>query len=102
MSIPPPNAQLALCAQTNPDLFFPDDTDREMLSKARQVCARCPVRVECLTYAVESFGKTSDWGIWGGSTKFDRTKMRRDRKLIIIHLRKLEREFHDKDKKDKE
>jgi WhiB family redox-sensing transcriptional regulator len=101
MTVQPPDAQLALCAQTSPDIFFPDDTDRETLSKAKQVCASCPVRVECLTYAVEAFGKTSDWGVWGGSTKFDRTKMRRDRKQILIHLKKLEREFHDSNKEGK-
>lgn len=60
-----------LCAETDPDLFFPIDEDNVKggayahLSRALQVCARCPVQVQCLNEALD---KDIRWGIWGGST----------------------------------
>lgn len=55
----------AACAGIDPDVFFPPD-DRHGWSPgpARAICAGCPVRVECLTAAVD---RREPSGIWGGA-----------------------------------
>ena len=42
----------ALCAETDPEAFFPEKggSTRE----AKKVCMACEVRVECLDYALEN------------------------------------------------
>ena len=62
----------ALCVDDVDGIFFPDDGDVGAISRAKAVCAACPVAVECLTYAVET--KQSD-GIWGGTTPRERRKL---------------------------
>ena len=60
---------LAACKGIDPELFFSSDElpnkneriEREAAAKA--VCARCPVRAECLTYAIAAGER---YGIWGG------------------------------------
>lgn len=54
----------ALCAQTDPDLFFPDrDAPTDRVRAAEQVCAECPVQQRCAAYAS---GTGQRHGIWGG------------------------------------
>ena len=56
-------------------MFFPE---RGGSSKAaREMCARCPVRPECLEYALEN---KEMHGIWGGTSEGERRKLRRGRK----------------------
>ncbi len=64
---PPAWAERALCAQADPDLWFPDRGDSAR--PAQKVCARCPVRVPCLAYAL-AIGEPN--GIWGGLTSRQR------------------------------
>lgn len=74
--------QHAACRDTVPDLFFPASDDFTAPETVRQllvagaVCGRCPVRRECLTYAVES-GQAH--GIWAGHTPADLRAIRRQR-----------------------
>ena len=51
----------ALCAQTDPEAFFPEKggSTRE----AKKVCLSCEVRGECLEYALANDER---FGIWGG------------------------------------
>lgn len=44
---------------------------------AVEVCSRCPVRVDCLDYAldVEATGVTLH-GVWGGVTQYGRRRLR--------------------------
>jgi len=60
----------AVCAQTDPELFFPDKGLRPR--EAKVVCARCPVRTECLTYAL---AHDRAYGVWGGTTERERRKL---------------------------
>ena len=64
--------QHGLCAQTDPDVFYPEKggTSRP----AKQVCATCPVRDECLDFAVATDER---WGIWGGLTERERRQLKR-------------------------
>jgi WhiB family redox-sensing transcriptional regulator len=62
----------ALCAQTDPEAFFPEKggSTRE----AKKVCTGCDVRAECLEYALEHDER---FGIWGGLSERERRKLKR-------------------------
>lgn len=62
----------ALCAQTDPEAFYPETggSTRE----AKRICGRCVVRAECLEYAV---GQRERFGIWGGLSERERRKLER-------------------------
>ncbi|MDR2930362.1 MAG: WhiB family transcriptional regulator [Propionibacteriaceae bacterium] len=61
----------ALCAQTDPEAFFPEKggSTRE----AKSVCRGCEVRQECLEYAL---AHDERYGIWGGLSERERRKLR--------------------------
>ncbi len=64
--------QLAACRSADPDLFFPVSGAGPALAQAaaaKAVCAACPVRRECLTYAIFT---RQQHGIWGGLTEDER------------------------------
>jgi WhiB family transcriptional regulator, redox-sensing transcriptional regulator len=62
----------ALCAQTDPEAFFPEKggSTRE----AKKVCVSCEVRAECLEYALEHDER---FGIWGGLSERERRKLKK-------------------------
>ena len=62
----------ALCAQTDPEAFFPEKggSTRE----AKRVCQVCPVRAECLDYALANDER---FGIWGGMSERERRRLKR-------------------------
>ncbi|SFE25612.1 transcription factor WhiB [Actinopolyspora alba] len=62
----------ALCAQTDPEAFFPEKggSTRE----AKRICAGCEVRSECLEYALEHDER---FGIWGGLSERERRRLKR-------------------------
>ena len=62
----------ALCAQTDPEAFFPEKGGSTR--DAKRVCAACPVRDECLEYAMAHDEK---FGIWGGLSERERRRLRR-------------------------
>jgi WhiB family transcriptional regulator, redox-sensing transcriptional regulator len=70
-----PWRESAACVQvTNEVSFFPDPEDLAGISKAKAVCATCPVASECLTWAIET---NQSEGIWGGHTAKERRTLRR-------------------------
>lgn len=62
----------ALCAQIDPELFFPSRGDVPTAHAAKQICNSCPVQELCLT----TFGPVLDDGIVGGLTPRERRGMR--------------------------
>jgi WhiB family transcriptional regulator, redox-sensing transcriptional regulator len=62
----------ALCAQTDPEAFFPEKggSTRE----AKKVCLSCEVRVDCLEYALE---QDERFGIWGGLSERERRRLKK-------------------------
>ncbi len=60
-------AEYGLCAQTDPETFFPEKGSSTAPAKA--VCQRCPVAVECLEFAVRTGER---FGVWGGMSERDR------------------------------
>lgn len=61
----------ALCAQVDPDLFFPEKGQPSAPAKA--VCAACPVTALCLA----TFGPLVAEGVVGGLTAQERRLQRR-------------------------
>ncbi len=64
----------AACRSSDPNLFFPNREDVEGIARAKGVCASCPVREECLAFAVEL---NQSEGIWGGHSPAERRRLRR-------------------------
>lgn len=62
----------ALCAQTDPEAFFPEKGGSTR--DAKRICVSCEVRAQCLEYALENDER---FGIWGGLSERERRKLRR-------------------------
>ena len=65
------------CSRADPELFFPSGTDAAgpgQARKAKAVCAHCPVRAQCLAFALATSQKH---GVWGGTTEDERRTMTR-------------------------
>ena len=62
----------SLCAQTDPEAFFPEKggSTRE----AKRICVGCEVRAECLGYAL---AHDERFGIWGGLSERERRRLKR-------------------------
>ena len=61
----------ALCAQTDPDAFVPDDGSHGY-KDARKVCVKCPVIADCLQWALDT--REPD-GMYGGLSPKQRRKL---------------------------
>ena len=62
----------ALCAQTDPEAFFPEKggSTRE----AKRICLGCEVKDRCLDYAL---AHDERFGIWGGLSERERRRLKR-------------------------
>ena len=67
--------QQAACRGLDTEIFFPvSDPDADA---AKDVCATCPVRGECLEWALAT---RQEDGVWGGLTDNERRRLRRRRR----------------------
>ncbi|WP_326740453.1 WhiB family transcriptional regulator [Streptomyces sp. NBC_01022] len=67
----------AACREEDPDLFFPIGSTGPALVQtedAKAVCRSCPVRAECLRWALEN---GQDAGVWGGLGETERRALKR-------------------------
>jgi WhiB family redox-sensing transcriptional regulator len=62
----------ALCAQTDPEAFFPEKGGSTR--DAKKICMSCPVRGECLEYAL---AHDERFGIWGGLSERERRRLKK-------------------------
>ncbi|GAA4769240.1 MULTISPECIES: WhiB family transcriptional regulator [Microbacterium] len=62
----------ALCAQTDPEAFFPEKGGSTR--DAKRICSSCDVRAQCLDYALQNDER---FGIWGGLSERERRKLKR-------------------------
>lgn len=60
-----------LCAQTDPEAFFPEKG--ESTAAAKRTCLACDVRVECLQWALDTGER---FGVWGGKSERERRAIR--------------------------
>lgn len=74
LGIPDPEAWEwnALCAQTDPEAFYPEKGGTTATAKA--ICIQCPVRTECLAMALEHDER---FGVWGGLSERERRRLKR-------------------------
>jgi WhiB family redox-sensing transcriptional regulator len=84
LSVPPvedvvPWQMFALCAETDPETFFPEKGGR--VTPAKQVCMGCEVRTQCLEYALDNDER---YGIWGGKSERERRRLVRNRRREAI------------------
>jgi len=68
----------ALCAQTDPEAFFPDKGGSTR--DAKRICGECDVRAQCLEWALEHDER---FGIWGGTSERERRKLRAGRPAVV-------------------
>jgi WhiB family redox-sensing transcriptional regulator len=72
----------AACRGEQTSLFFPDNpledrtARRAREAKAKAICAGCPVRDECLEYALRT---REAHGVWGGMNEYERRALLRER-----------------------
>jgi len=75
-SLPTPSwMREAACTTADPDLFFPEDS-RSPATEAKEICAACPARPECLQYSLDA---AEEFGVWGGLTEKERRNLARAR-----------------------
>ena len=70
----------ALCRQVGSEPFYPEPPEGmpatsaqryrdRMIQAAKEACARCPVRLQCLDHAI---AEDERYGVWGGMTRSER------------------------------
>jgi WhiB family redox-sensing transcriptional regulator len=73
---PLPWFEQAACTQSDPDAWYPEKGGN--VEQAKRVCNHCcPVRPECLDYALDT---NQTQGIWGGLSVNERRKLKREAK----------------------
>ncbi len=68
----------ARCRGTKPTEFFP--SDGLGVEAAQRICVNCPVRAECLEYALQH---RIEHGVWGGASERERRRILRRRRDLI-------------------
>ena len=62
----------ARCGQYDPEIFF--DPGARAERKAKSICAQCPVRLDCLAWALSV---RAEFGVWGGLNGKERNSLLR-------------------------
>jgi WhiB family redox-sensing transcriptional regulator len=68
----------ARCRDVPTAVFYPVRGDSVLVEVAKRICTGCPVKEECLRYAIEA-GEVL--GVWGGASAHDRREMRAEVRL---------------------
>ena len=67
--------EFAACATVDAERFFPDGRGthlRRQIDAAKAICASCPVRTRCLSWALTM----NVSGVWGGCSEYERRKIK--------------------------
>lgn len=76
--------RLAGCKDEDPELFFPTGSTgpaARQVEAAKAVCLRCPVRDDCLGWALAT---AQDAGVWGGLAEEERSALRRTLQREVV------------------
>lgn len=79
---PQPWMAEALCAQIDSEIFFPEGKGASP-REAKAVCSLCPVRSECLDYALEHENSAHQHGVWGGLSPKERRRLHREQRRSV-------------------
>lgn len=60
------------CAESDPDAWFPEKGESPRMAK--RICLGCPIRSDCLEWALRTDVR---FGIWGGFSTQERQKLTR-------------------------
>lgn len=78
----------ARCNGLDTNCFYPAAESRHdaaaskaVITRARKICRPCPVRMACLAYALQ-VPPGADWGVWGGTSRFQRAEIRAGRMTV--------------------
>ena len=85
------DVEQAICAQTDPEIFFPD-IDYNYSVQARRICVTCPLMEKCLDEAL-LIPQELNYGIWGGTTAQQRRAIIRGHATKEYVLNKVRQEF---------
>jgi WhiB family transcriptional regulator, redox-sensing transcriptional regulator len=66
---------LASCAESDPEAWFPEKGGS--VREAKAICMTCPVRANCLEYALDH---REAFGIWGALSEHERRAVARQRR----------------------
>lgn len=69
----------AKCRDMDPAVFFPSDGIGVQV--AQRICFDCPVKVDCLEYALAD---RVDHGVWGGTSERERRRILRHRRTVRL------------------
>ena len=72
----------AACKGHNPDLWHPTSGDVASAARAKAICARCPVRQECLDLAISN---SEQHGIWAGLRARELTRASHAQSVGLVH-----------------
>lgn len=67
----------ARCKNYSTDIFYPEKYNQrkfppKIYKSAKNICAKCPIQLQCLEYALEN-GEI--FGVWGGKSPPERKTM---------------------------
>lgn len=82
----------ALCRGLDVNIFFCSPADEDDVAYAKSFCQRCPVRQDCLEYALATQSRgsaTDDLGVWGGLTHSERNTYVRARQRLNLKMRRM-------------
>jgi WhiB family transcriptional regulator, redox-sensing transcriptional regulator len=77
-------ARNAQCKEAGLDTMFVRGAEQ---NRAKNVCAGCPVKMECLAEALDS---KLEWGVWGGMTERERRAVLKKRPNVTSWRRLFE------------
>lgn len=63
--------EVGACRDVDPAVLHPDSDAPQDVARARTLCARCDVRLECLAFSLRTDNLD---GIWGGLTAGERAR----------------------------
>ncbi|MFC0108279.1 WhiB family transcriptional regulator [Kibdelosporangium aridum] len=66
--------QFGVCRETDPEAFYPEKG--ASATAAKSVCTGCPVRTDCLEYAL---ARNERFGVWGGLSERERRQEQQSR-----------------------
>jgi len=63
----------AVCSQIGGDMWFAEKSEWATVVQAKILCRQCPVRTQCLAYAMEN---NERFGVWGGLSPRQRRRLK--------------------------